>query len=187
MIEDLTKYSDGELFSMLRAGEKRSEAAFGELYARHSQRIYAYCLRVVGSGEDANDVFQDTFSQFYKAAQTKKPLDNAFGYLLTIARNNCLNYKRDKKKTISLDNFDFHTNDRAYEQKEMLELVSRALQCLSFEYREAFILRMYQGLSYDEIAKICGATIPAVRSRVWRAKEKVKEILEPYYEDINEE
>jgi RNA polymerase sigma-70 factor (ECF subfamily) len=187
MNKSFSKYSDPELYSMLREKKSRAEAAFAELYARHNQRVYAYCLRVTGNQEEANDIFQDTFYKFFESAKTNRNIENVTGFLITITRNLCLNYKRDKKINLDLDNFSFSTNDTHYEEKEMLELIARALEFLDFSSREVFILRQYQGMSYKEIADITGDSAAAIKNRVWRAKEKIKEILEPYLEDYKNE
>lgn len=187
MNKSFSKYSDPELYCMLREKKPRAEAAFAELYARHSQRVYAYCLRVTGNQEEANDIFQDTFYKFFESAKTNRNIENVTGFLITITRNLCLNYKRDKKINLDLDNFSFSTNDTHYEEKEMLELIARALEFLDFSSREVFILRQYQGMSYKEIADITGDSAAAIKNRVWRAKEKIKEILEPYLEDYKNE
>ncbi len=179
-----SKYSDSELFAFLHDKKEIQECAFAELYSRYSQRIYAYCLRVTGNPDDARDIFQEAFLKFFKSAQNQQYLENVPGYLLTIARNLCLNFKRDKKINVDIEDYTFRTNDKGYEQKELMDLISKALDLLEFDYREAFILRQYQGLSYKEISDITGNSVAAVKNRVWRAKEKIKTILQPYLNDL---
>jgi RNA polymerase sigma-70 factor (ECF subfamily) len=58
------------------------------------------------------------------------------------------------------------------------------MELLEFEYKEAFILREYDGLPYNEIAEITGTTITNAKSRVFRAKQKIKEILQPYLQEF---
>ena len=55
------KYSDMELYKALREKKPMAEAAFSELYSRYAQRVFAYCLRVMGNHDDAQDIFQETF------------------------------------------------------------------------------------------------------------------------------
>ena len=179
------KYNDLELCHALCGDKKVSEAAFAELYSRYSQRIYAYCLRVTGSAEDSKDIFQETFLKFFDSTRANKDIDNISAYLLTIARNMCINYKRNNKITYSIEDFNVAINDEEYERKELLQLIARAMEVLEFEYREAFVLRQYHGLSYEEISLITGETMYTVKNRAWRAKEKIKNILEPYLEDLS--
>ncbi|MBI3258157.1 MAG: RNA polymerase sigma factor [Ignavibacteriae bacterium] len=78
------------------------------------------------------------------------------------------------------------SRSQSYEQKELLDLIARSLELLSFEYREIFILREYDGLSYEEIAEVTGTTVTNAKTRAFRAKQKVKEILQPYLKDLCE-
>lgn len=185
MPENYSKYSDDKLFQELKKNNRAAEKSFGELYSRYSQRIYAYCLRISGSPEDASDIFQEVFLNFYKSSKSLKKLDNIPGYLMRIARNLCINHSRSKRVTLNIEDFNCSTNDKGYEQKELLGLIASALECLDFEYRETFILRQYHGLAYKEIADITGEPISTIRNRVWRAKEKIKNILQPYLKDLS--
>jgi RNA polymerase sigma-70 factor, ECF subfamily len=184
MSENIGKYDDTRLYMLLGGKKDEAESSFAELYARYSQRIFAYCLRVTGNSDDARDVFQDTFLKFFDSAKAHDEIDNVLGFLLTIARNMCINHKRDKRINFTIEDFRVWTNDDEYDQKELLQLLATALELLDADYKEAFILRQYQGLPYKEIAKITGDSITAVKNRVWRAKEKIKEILTPYLADL---
>ena len=86
-----SEYSDSNLYALLRT--EAAEGAFGELYSRYSSIVYSYCLRVMSDRDKAYDIFQDTFMRFYQSAERHPSLDNVKGYLLTIARNLCLNEK----------------------------------------------------------------------------------------------
>ena len=185
MADRYSKYNDSELFHALKGNDQEKEAAFGELYTRYSQRVYAYCLKVVGNETDAQDIFQEAMLKFYDSAIKLKRLDNVPGYMLITARNICLNFKRDKKKTFNIDDYQFFTNDSGYEKKELLQLLSTALELLDFDYREAFVLRLYHGMTYKEIAEVAEISVSAAKNRVWRAKDKIKEILAPYVEDLS--
>ncbi len=176
--------TDDGLFYMLKGPKREAEAAFSELYNRYSPRIHAYCLRVVGNYEQAEDIFQETFLRFYKSAQVDRNMTNVPGFLLRIARNLCLNYKRDKRDTVAIDNFHFASKAHSHEQAEMLDLIAMALELLEVEYREAFVLREYDGLSYKEISQIVGDSVSAVKTRVFRAKQQVRTILSPYLKDL---
>jgi RNA polymerase sigma-70 factor (ECF subfamily) len=184
MKRSIEKYDDSQLYESLSKKKDSAEAAFAELYARYSNRIYAYCLRLTGNSEDARDIFQETFIKFYNSCKTTKNFDNVPGYLLTIARNLCINYHRDRKFSTELTDFNLPKHNNLYEQKELMQVLATALELLDIDYREAFILRQYQGLDYEEIAKLTDSTIPAVKNKVWRAKEKLKDILAPYLNDL---
>lgn len=181
-------YDDTELFVKISTGSHRErEAAFTEIYNRYSPRIHAYCYRVTGSFEQAQDIFQETFIRFYKTVETGEKIGNVPAFLLTIARNLSLNHKRDKKEFVDIEEFHFPSSEmeRSIEKNELLDLINRSLDLLDFEYREAFVLREYDGLSYTEISEVTGATVTNAKARVFRAKEKIRQILAPYLKDLN--
>ncbi|MBL7997177.1 MAG: RNA polymerase sigma factor [Candidatus Kapabacteria bacterium] len=183
-------YSDIELFAFLRVedgGDRRvSEAAFKEIYNRLSPRIYAYCRRVLSDAERAQDVFQDTFVRFYNSAQKEREMTNVPAFLLRIARNLCLNAKRDNQQHIHVSFEDYHyaDHDDKLENKELVGLITKALDYLSPEYREVFVLREYDGMSYAEIGEIVGISEATAKIRSFRAKNKLREILAPYLADL---
>ena len=185
MSSKISKYDDIQLYNLLAGSKTEAEEAFAELYARYSQRIYAYCFRILGNADDARDVFQETFLKFFDSAKVEKVIDNVPGYLLTISRNICINFKRDSRPNFTLEDFQTWTNDVDYEKRELLQILATSLELLDTDYKEAFVLRMYQGLSYKEISKITGDSVSAVKNRVWRAKERIKDILTPYLEDLS--
>jgi RNA polymerase sigma-70 factor, ECF subfamily len=181
----LSEYSDGELYALLRSDE--ADQAFSELYARYSSAVYAYCLRVMGDRDQAADVFQDTFVRFYRSAERHSSLDNVKGYLLTISRNLCLNEKkRASAQNLSFDEELYNPGmSRQSERNEMLDLIQTALDLLPHDMREAFVLREYQGLSYKEMTEVLGIKLETAKVRVFRARQKIKDILAPYMKEMN--
>jgi RNA polymerase sigma-70 factor (ECF subfamily) len=178
------EYSEDELLRMLKGKKRQQELAFTKIYNQYSQRVYAYCLRILGSSDDANDIFQETFLSFYKEAQKDKEITHLNGLIIRIARNLCLNFKRSNSKLLNIEDFEFSVPHYSYEDKELLDIIANALELLDFEFREAFVLRQYQGLPYSEIAEIVGVKESTAKNRCWRAKEKIKKILQPYMKDI---
>lgn len=178
--------SDAELFERICKRTSDAEHAFNELYNRYSPRIYAYCLKVLGNKDEARDVFQDTFIRFYKSASEERNMTNIAGFLLTIARNLCLNHKRDTRPTNALDGLELPApaHGTSYEESELLNLISVALDLLDAEHREAFVLREYDGLSYQEIGEVVGTNEATAKTRAFRAKQKLRQILMPYLQDL---
>ncbi|MBR9978270.1 MAG: RNA polymerase sigma factor, partial [Bacteroidetes bacterium] len=134
---------------------------------------------------DAGDVFQETFTRFYRHAQKPdEQINNMLAYLLTTARNVFLNTQRNKVHWSPFDDEKVADQLPMYERSEMLNMISSALELLNHTYREAFVLRFYQGLSYKEISEITGDSVSSLKVRVMRAKEQVKAILAPYISDM---
>lgn len=175
------------LYNMLKGGDVEANKAFEILYRRCSPRVYAYCRKVFGDVQVTDDVFQETFIKFYNMGVIGQEIQNVRGYLLRIARNVCLNEKNKKsnKDRVTLEEFKFPTLDVPYEQKELTRLISVAMEMLPEDYREVLILREVYGHSYDEISEIVKANMPIVRTRIYRAKNKIREILKPFIEDVN--
>lgn len=178
---------------LLKENSSDSEAAFKEIYNRYASNVHAYCLRVFNNPEQAEDVFQETFIRFYQSV-TKNVEDdyidlvknfNIPGFLITIARNYCLNLKRKEKKEVFVENYDFFEYEQfGYERTELLDLITSSLELVDFEYREAFVLREYNGMSYEEIAECTKTSVSNAKARVFRAKNKIKDILKPYLVDL---
>jgi len=186
MQNELEKLSDNELFKLLSKKNRESEYAFLEIYRRYSGRIYAYCKRFLGNRDDAMDALQDTFVNFYQAADEPKEMTNLPAYLLRIARNLCLNLVRQNKKTTQLEDYMyFESKMEEADSNELLGLIHTALQQLPADYREAFILREYEGMSYQEIADFLNISLSLVKIRIFRAKEKLREILSPYISEFS--
>ena len=178
--------SDAELFYMLKADKEIAEKAFEELYARYSPRVYAYCRRVLGNQEAAQDVFQDAFAKFFESAKDDRIMTNVPAFLLRITRNLCVNMKRKEKPQVSYDEYMFSTTiGSRLEKDELLDLIKNALELLSDDLREVFVLREYDGMSYKDIVDITGQSLSTVKVRIFRAKKKIREILAPYLEDIS--
>ena len=183
MAKSITKYNDNELYYMLGEGKERAEEAFMEIYNRHSSRIYAYCRRFLGNKEDAQDVFQETFIRFLDSTKQERVMTNVPAFLLKIARNLCVNVKRKDKNPISFEEYMISDGVEG-DNKELLNLIKTALEILPEEYKDIFILREYEGLSYQEIAEIADVPLSTVKIRIFRAKQKIREILQPYLKEL---
>jgi RNA polymerase sigma-70 factor, ECF subfamily len=178
-------HTDQELFKTFATNVEKKDAAFRELYSRYERKVYAFCLRITGNPNDAADVFQETFTRFYRHSQKdRENVKNMLAYLLTTARNVFLNTQRNKVYWSPFEDEKVAGQAPLYERSELLNMISSALELLDHPYREAFVLRFYQGLSYREISDITGDSISALKVRVMRAKEQVKDILAPYISDI---
>lgn len=180
------EYSDAELFYMLCDDKRTAEGAFSELFKRHSPRIYAYCKRFIGNLEEAEDLFQETFIRFHQSASKDRVMTNVPAFLLKIARNLCVNFKKREKQSVSYEDYmvpDYGTESGS-EQSELLDLIKDALETLPDEYKEPFILREYHGLTYKEIAEITEMPLSNVKERIHRAKQKIKDILAPYMQEL---
>ena len=145
--------------------------------------MYAYCTRILGSREEAKDVFQESFVGLYQQAVILDGEMRVAPYLYTIARNQCISTIRARKDTVSTDECKLQDEDRPFEQTERTALVRLAIGLLPMQYREPLILREYNDVSYAGIAEILSIPVSTVKIRIYRAKEKMRDILAPYFEE----
>lgn len=177
------KYSDLELFEMVRKKDNLSDKAFSELYHRYSDRIFNYCYKILGNYQDAKDIYQETFVKFYQNIDSYDTNGTVSGLLFTIARNFSINFNRKNMLLTQLSDDLFFNSESEQENKEAMEMISQALEIIPFIQKEAFILRHYQGLSYEEISKITMTDAGTIRNRVKRAIMSLQNILKPLFED----
>lgn len=187
MSKALAKLSDTEL-AKLFADEKKSEEAFKEFYSRYSRAVYAYCLKVLRNRDDAGDTFQEIFTTFFNVVKDGKILEKPMHYLMMVARTRCLNFIRDSKVARRQDMLAFdegimvahNSGNDMLERYEKKEILDKALALLPDAYRDIFVMRMYNGLEYKDIAEISGETEINVRNKVYRARQKMKELVALY-------
>ncbi len=187
MKNKLAKYSDQELVKMLKSRNKDAELAFTELYDRYSIRINAYCISILNNPDQAADIFQEVFMRFYQNVKSDKFQGSVIGFLITIARNLCLNAKRDAKTTVPIEDFEIYYSgsNQNYEDKELSELVVMAMELLEPVQKEAMVLRLFNDMKYDEIGDVLDCTAARARYLVFNGRQRIKDILKPYIKEIN--
>jgi len=184
MKNDFEQYDDVELFYLMKSGSGSSEQAFKVLYNRYSARIFSYCRKFLGNKEEARDVFQEAFVRFYQSAQEEREMTNVPAFLLKIARNLCVNIKRKDTSTLTFEDYMSSSYEKS-DNDELLNLIRMAMELLPIEYKELFILREYEGLTYNEIVNVTGLPLATVKIRLFRARQKIREILAPYLADLS--
>ena len=170
--------SDEELMSRFKQGEEKS---FVTLYDRYHHRLYGYCVKMLKDAVLAEDIHQEVF---IRVARKKESFSGGSfgGWLFAIARNQCLNAIRDRHEHTSIDDLSRSLVAPAQElYDEKSELLRNAIESLPDDYREALVLRVYSGFSYQEIAEITESKLATVKVRIHRAKLKLHELLKPYF------
>ncbi len=176
---------DAELLSLLSSGD---EAAWQTFISLHERRMYAYLYRLEGHADDALDLTQDVFYRAWRSIKTFRAGERALPWLYQIARNTQIEkHRRKQLGRFSLEEaqedvgFEVVSASRnpvqRAESAEAQDRVQRALMQLAPEYREAVVLRFVEDLPYDDIARIQGVALGTAKSRVFRAKEQLAELL----------
>ena len=180
----MTGLSDNELCEALREGGESREQAFAELYRRYASRIYQYARRILNRDSEAEDILQETFLKFLNilAKETTK-IENVPAYLLRIARNLSLRTGSKKQLTVPIEDYHAIFEESPMEADETSKILQMSLDLLSKEQREALVLQVYGGLSYNEIAEVMGVPMSTVRNWIVRAKDKMRKIVAPYFQE----
>ena len=182
--------------------QKGNKTSFEKLMEKHYKRILNLIYRFVGNNEIAEDLTQEVFIKVYKSAASYKPQAKFHTWLYQIAKNVSLNeLRKHKRQAVSLEET-FETEDgelikqvadtkiaNPHEdalQKETIEIVKEAIDALPENQRLAVILRRYENLSYEDIAKTMNCSLKAVKSLLNRAKENLKEKLSPFVDSSKE-
>lgn len=183
---DCRKLEDIELLHNLLSENKHlSDNAFRCIYQRYASRVHSYCYKIIKDKLIAEDVFQDTFIKFYQNAKVEKMKVSLLSFLLRIARNLSLNAIRDEKTKHKNYTIDFSSYSVIEEfANTNLQIIQKAIESLELKYREPLVLRLYDGLEYEEIAEVLDISAENARKRVFRAKQQIKVILKPYYDEF---
>lgn len=145
------------------------------LFALHRQGVFRYLCRVVGRPDTAQDLTQEVF---LRVTRTRVPDADPSGHrawVFRIARNLVLNHVRDgvrRGQPIAL------VDSSTPATQEMAVAIKQAVAALAEVDRDVFLLRESAGLSYGEIAAACDLTVEAVRARLKRAREQLRDALD---------
>ena len=177
LLPHLTISSTEDLLRRINDPSTR-DAAFGEFYDMTARYVYAYALRMTSSTSDASDVTQETFIRVHAHLVRGNTIVDPLPFCLMIARQRVINMHRDRKVTVELD--EQHSTVDPYidiEREDIREHVEHAVARLPVLLRDAFVLRYYDGLSYETIATMTSESAGTVRMRVHRAKAILRQSL----------
>ena len=173
---------------LLRRAQKGDPQAFEDLMAPHERKIYGICLRMLGNREDALDCAQDAMLRLWRAIASYRKEASFQTWCYRIATNACLDFLRKKKvrPAVSLDvlveTAPLPTDGRdapeaMAEASARKEALAAGIAALPEDLRGALVLRDVQGFSYEEIGEILKMPMGTVKSRINRAREKLRQGL----------
>lgn len=180
---------------MLRVGEG-DHAAFRQLVELHQNAVIGTVAKMLGNASESEDIAQQVFLRIWRNAKRYRPDAKFTTYLYTITRNLVFNETRRKsrKKEVSSDEREENSNlmteaspdrqpDAEILQAELQQKVDEAIAALPEAQRMAVVLRRYEQLSYEEIAKSLDLSVLAVKSLLFRARTSLREALSAYLSD----
>jgi len=182
--------------ALVLAAKAGDVAAFEELVNRYERKIFRLAQNITGNREDAEDAMQDAFLKSYAHLKEFQGDSRFYTWLVRIAVNESLMRLRKRKPNqISLDE-PVGTDDdimprevedwgpspeQRYAQTELQQILNAAIENLDPAYRTVFVLRDVEELSTEEAAALLGISVPAVKSRLLRARLKMRERLQSYF------
>jgi RNA polymerase sigma-70 factor, ECF subfamily len=176
--------SDPELVAAVLAG---SDEAFAAIVGRYRDAFMRFAVRMLGSAADADDALQLAFLRAYRGLGGCRNPERLGAWLAQIVCNECRTFatRRGRRERRFVDDAaEFEdvlaapTTGAADDGGALREEIQRALDRLVPEQREAFVLKHVEELSYDEMAELTGAGVSALKMRVKRACEQLRELLE---------
>ena len=182
---------------LLVAAAKSGDAtAFEELVNRYERKIFRLTMNITRNREDAEDAMQDAFLKSYSHLKTFQGDSRFYTWLVRIAANEALMRLRKRRPgQFSLDEPIEGDEDlmprelqdwgpgpeQRFAQTEMREILSSVIDELEPDYRTVFVLRDIEDLSTEETADALGISVPAVKSRLLRARLKLRQKLDRYF------
>lgn len=183
--------------ALVHAAKRGDVGAFEQLVKRYDRNVFRIAQHITQNREDAEDVVQDAFLKAYENLERFQENSKFYTWLVRIAVNESLMKLRKRRtaKTVSLDE-DVQTEEdsvprevadwapnpeQLYDQAELKDILARTVQGLPASFRTVFVLRDVEGLSTEETAEALDLSVPAVKSRLLRARLQLRERLNKYF------
>lgn len=175
--------TDAQVVRDVLAGDRE---AYRLLVRRYGDVLHGHAVRMVGSGDVASDMVQQAFVQGFKKLGSCRNPDQVGAWLFRILANLCRDHVRSpRRRDLPLDLVPHlatggtdPSDDAA--RGEVRRRLEGALEKLTPEQKEAFVMRHLEGLSYEEIAAVMNLSVAALKMRVHRAREALRSLLEDF-------
>ena len=175
---------------LVQAAQKGDDSAFEELVRTYEKKVYHLALRMCGNPDDAYEIAQEAFLSAWKGLKFFRGESSFSTWLYRLSSNAAIDFLRREKRQrgpgeFSLDDEETYiepidpspTPQRHAETQELREALAEGLEKLSPEHRQVLLLRELQGLSYEEISDALDLDLGTVKSRIARAREKLRNYL----------
>src|ERR1700704_2764731 len=195
----MTETTPAEVFDetpLVERARSGDAAAFSELVNRYERKIFRLAKHITQNDEDAEDVLQETFLKAYSHLDTFQGQSKFYTWIVRIAVNEALMKLRKRKssKTVSLDEPTdtgeetmvreiavWDDPEQKYSRDELREILDKAVESLKPAFRTVFVLRDIEEMSTEETASALDISIPAVKSRLLRARLQLREKLTKFF------
>jgi RNA polymerase sigma-70 factor (ECF subfamily) len=171
--------------ALVHAFQGGCREAFDLIVERHRRTVYQLCFRFVGNHEDAADLAQDVFVRAFKGLAGFKGDSSIRTWLYRVSVNVSLNRVTSRRPVTepidAVECVDAHAVNplEAIEHAQQAVRVRQAIRRLPPKQRATLVLRVYQDLSYDEIAKVLGGSVGAVKANFFHARGNLRRLVRP--------
>ncbi|MCK6579303.1 MAG: sigma-70 family RNA polymerase sigma factor [Anaerolineae bacterium] len=179
--------TDPVVLEWIQAALEGDQDAFAELVYTYQDSVFNLCYRILSDRVEAEDAAQEAFLRAYLNLSRYDPSRSFKTWLLTIASNHCIDrLRRRRMKLMSIDDpmpsltlsSDEPEPEQASITREQSEAIQRLLDKLPADYRAAIVLRYWYDYSYNEIADMLETSESAIKSRLFRARQMLAELIE---------
>jgi len=197
--EALAAESRAEDHAWIAAAKGGDSDAFSRLMRKYQERVQNHCLRIVGDEQEAEDLKQEVFVKVYRSLANYEHTYAFYTWMYRITQNCCIDrIRKIKRRALEvsltpgpdedggepprehaiLD--ETYVPEKAALNSELKATIDAALAKLSPKLREIIVLKEQDGLSYEEIGALLNCSRGTVKSRLFRARERLQELLAPY-------
>jgi RNA polymerase sigma-70 factor (ECF subfamily) len=169
---------------VMRRVKEGDTSKMGMLFERHHGRIFAFCLRMTGSRQASEDLVQEVFLRALKYRKTFRGDSKLLPWLYSLARNVCYDHFQTDRRHRPADGepgdrpSSEPNADQELVRREQLGLLQKALLRLPPERREVLVLSRFERRRYAEIGELLGCSEGAVKVRVFRAMQQLRDIFQ---------
>jgi RNA polymerase sigma factor (sigma-70 family) len=175
-------YSDEEILTAFN-NEATKEKALCMLMNTYQEKLYSQIWRMTQNHSHTDDILQNTFVKVWKGIHTFKSEAKLYTWLYRIARNETLNFlqKENRHTTVVFEDFkqenNFKTQNEVLTPEDIQQQLDKALLQLPDKQRDVFCMRYYDELTYEEMSKVTGTTVGALKASYHHAAKKIESFL----------
>ena len=188
-----------EDYQLVLAHNQGDNAAFQRLTVKYRLRVYNHCRRILSDNDESEDLTQEVFIKVLRNIRNFQPIYSFYTWVYRITVNCCIDHLRKSRRrppeTSQSSNFpegaqnkqeweipdDRYNPEDRFDQNIFRETLGQAMGQLSEKSRPIIILKDFEGLSYLEIGSVLGLSLGTVKSRLWKARKELKDLLVPYW------
>ena len=179
----MNKYTDHDLLVMYKIADKRNYV-FNHIINLYQEKIYWHIRKILISHDDSNDVTQNTFIKVFENFSKFKGQSKIFTWIYRIATNESLSFLKNKRKYFfeSIDNVSSSLisnlkSEKYFDGDKAEKKLQKAILTLPVKQRIAFNMKYFDNMKYEQISKILGTSVGALKANYYYAKNKIQKFL----------